>query len=111
MEIPAFLKESLLRLLQMRCSHAILLAVVLVAVYVTTEARYLPTRSQDDRLDRLRELLRDVSYISYVLPVTDLNPGYDVQNFQLNDQWSEITSVFNTFIVQLMHLYSLLKQD
>jgi hypothetical protein len=44
----------------MRCSQAVLLALVLLAVYVTTEARYLPTRSQDDRLDRLRELLRDL---------------------------------------------------
>lgn len=70
----------------MRCSHAVLLALVLVAVCVTTEARYLPTRSQDDRLDRLRELLRDVSYVSCVLPVTGLNPGFDVQKFQLNDQ-------------------------
>ena len=59
---------------QMPRSHAVLLALVLVAVYVTTEARYLPTRSQDDRLDRLRELLKDVSNVSYMLPVTDLNP-------------------------------------
>ena len=81
----------------MRCSHAVLLALVLVAVYVTTEARYLPTRSQDDRLDRLRELLRDVSYVRCVLPVTGLNPGFDVQKFQLNDQWSESTSVFVKF--------------
>ena len=64
---------------------------------MTTEARYLPTRSQDDRLDRLRELLRDVSYVSCVLPVTDLNLGFDVQKFQLNDQWSESTSVFVKF--------------
>jgi hypothetical protein len=68
-----------------------------MAVYVTTEARYLPTRSQDDRLDRLRELLRDVSYVSRVLPVTNLNPGFEVQKFQLNDQWSGITSVFVKF--------------
>ena len=81
----------------MRCIHAVLLAVVLVAVYVTTEARYLPTRSQDDRLDRLRELLRDVSYVSCVLPVTDLNPGFDVQKFQLKDQWPENTSVLVKF--------------
>jgi hypothetical protein len=65
-----------------------------VAVYVTTEARYLPTRSQDDRLDRLRELLRDVSYFSYVLA---LSPGLGVQKFQLNDQCSERTSVFVKF--------------
>jgi hypothetical protein len=81
----------------MRRSHVVLLALVLVAVYVTTEARYLPTRSQDDRLDRLRELLRDVSYVSCVLPDTDLNPGFDVQKFQLKDQWSKSTSVFIKF--------------
>ncbi|XP_069702941.1 uncharacterized protein Proc [Periplaneta americana] len=44
----------------MCCRQAILLALVLVALYAATEARYLPTRSQDDRLDRLRELLRDL---------------------------------------------------
>jgi hypothetical protein len=92
-----FVKESLLRLFQMRCSHAVLLGLVLVAVYVTTEARYLPTRSQDDRLDRLRELLRDVSYFRSLLPITDLIPGLGVQKFQLNDQCSERTSVFVKF--------------
>lgn len=44
----------------MCCRQAVLLALVLVAFYAATEARYLPTRSQDDRLDRLRELLRDL---------------------------------------------------
>ena len=33
---------------------------------VVVGARYLPTRSQTDGLDRLRDLLRDVSYNFYV---------------------------------------------
>jgi hypothetical protein len=53
-------------MLQMCCRQTVLLALVLVTLYVATEARYLPTRSQDDRLDKLRELLRDVSNVSYV---------------------------------------------
>ncbi|KDR11073.1 uncharacterized protein LOC110837415 [Zootermopsis nevadensis] len=44
----------------MCCRQAVLLALMLVVMYAATEARYLPTRSQDDRLDRLRELLRDL---------------------------------------------------
>ena len=74
---------------------------------MTTEARYLPTRSQDDRLDRLRELLRDVSDVSCVSPVTGLNPGFDVQIsgqktflFMLNLEGQEVnlgqTSEINT---------------
>lgn len=54
----------------MCCRQAVLLALLLVALYAATEARYLPTRSQDDRLDRLRELLRDVSNTCYRLSVT-----------------------------------------
>ena len=45
-----------------------MVVVVVVAAFlasestmVTVSARYLPTRSQDDRLQRLRELLKDVS--------------------------------------------------
>ncbi|KAK7789800.1 hypothetical protein R5R35_012983 [Gryllus longicercus] len=39
-----------------------LLLVVLLALHaqVGVDARYLPTRAQDDRLDRLRELIRDL---------------------------------------------------
>lgn len=41
-------------------------AAVVVAPYMMTEARYLPTRGNDDRLTRLKELLTDVSnyYVS-----------------------------------------------
>ncbi|XP_075210682.1 proctolin [Lycorma delicatula] len=35
-------------------------AVLILGALLTVEARYLPTRSQEDRLDRLRELLRDL---------------------------------------------------
>jgi hypothetical protein len=55
----------------MCCRQAVLLALVLVAFYAATEARYLPTRSQDDRLDRLRELLRDVSITNIRLSGAD----------------------------------------
>ena len=51
----------------MCCRQILLVALLLVALYAATEARYLPTRSQDDRLDRLRELLRDVSTSKPVL--------------------------------------------
>ncbi|KAJ9600943.1 hypothetical protein L9F63_000890, partial [Diploptera punctata] len=44
---------------KMCCRQILLVALVLIALYAASEARYLPTRSQDDRLDRLRELLRD----------------------------------------------------
>jgi hypothetical protein len=70
----SLVKEHLLPLFQMCCRQAILLALVLVAFYAATEARYLPTRSQDDRLDRLRELLRDVSNASIRFP------GAEVKN-------------------------------
>lgn len=36
-------------------------AAVVVAPYMMAEARYLPTRGNDDRLTRLKELLTDVS--------------------------------------------------
>jgi len=39
-------------------------AAVVVAPYMMAEARYLPTRGNDDRLTRLKELLTDVS--SYI---------------------------------------------
>ncbi|CAH1406023.1 unnamed protein product [Nezara viridula] len=42
-------------------SVACLLA--LMMVLALTEARYLPTRSQDDRLLRLRQLLKDEFYL------------------------------------------------
>lgn len=43
-------------------------AAVVVAPYMMAEARYLPTRGNDDRLTRLKELLTDVSsYIMYIL--------------------------------------------
>ncbi|XP_065335971.1 uncharacterized protein LOC135936892 [Cloeon dipterum] len=48
--------SSSLRHLLVACA---LLAVVAVLLS-PTEARYLPTRGQDDRLDRLRELLKDL---------------------------------------------------
>nr|UES72890.1 proctolin [Carausius morosus] len=38
----------------------VMLMLLVVCVWAVTEARYLPTRGQDDRLDRLRELLRDL---------------------------------------------------
>lgn len=42
---------------------AVLLAAFLASEYavVMVSGRYLPTRSQDDKLERLRELLKDVS--------------------------------------------------
>ena len=43
---------------------AITLLVVLIAVSCVT-SRWLPTRSQDDRLDKLREMLKDVSKIKW----------------------------------------------
>lgn len=40
----------------------ITLALIFVIVFPTnTDARMLPTRSNEDQLDKLRELLRDVS--------------------------------------------------
>lgn len=33
---------------------------MLSTLILDVQARYLPTRSQEDRLDKLRELLRDV---------------------------------------------------
>lgn len=49
-----------------QCSVRMMITLVIAAfltsqVLVTVSARYLPTRSQDDRLEKLRELLRDVS--------------------------------------------------
>jgi hypothetical protein len=49
--------------------HLLVAACALLALSALTahvDARYLPTRGQDDRLDRLRELLKDVS-ILYIL--------------------------------------------
>lgn len=40
---------------------AITVGLILVIVASKTEARMLPTRSNEDQLDKLRELLRDVS--------------------------------------------------
>ncbi|XP_046388001.1 uncharacterized protein LOC124157375 [Ischnura elegans] len=41
--------------------HALLAALVIIALSNWgAEARYLPTRSQDDRLERLRELIKDL---------------------------------------------------
>ncbi|CAI6352041.1 unnamed protein product [Macrosiphum euphorbiae] len=40
-------------------------AAVVVAPYMMAEARYLPTRGNDDRLTRLKELLTDVSSYMY----------------------------------------------
>ena len=39
----------------------ITLLVVSEMTIVNVNARYLPTRGQDDRIERLRELLKDVS--------------------------------------------------
>ncbi|CAH0771344.1 unnamed protein product [Bemisia tabaci] len=36
---------------------------LLVSTKIPVDARYLPTRSMDDRLNRLRELLRDLSFV------------------------------------------------
>jgi len=38
-------------------------ALAVVVPYMTAEARYLPTRGNDDRLTRLKEMLTDVSNI------------------------------------------------
>jgi Na+-transporting NADH:ubiquinone oxidoreductase subunit NqrC len=55
---------------------------VLIFTFVASQlmtsvsARYLPTRSQEDRLDKLRELLKDVSHklreisAKYIVPST-----------------------------------------
>lgn len=46
-----------------------LLTVILVTLLNdnnTTEARYLPTRSSSDRIDKLKELLKEVSKIRKV---------------------------------------------
>jgi hypothetical protein len=72
-------------LFQMGCRQAVLLALVLVALYVAAEARYLPTRSQDDRLDRLRELLRDVSNDCRRLSLRATMLRLDMQKLQLFD--------------------------
>lgn len=53
-------------------------AAVVVAPYMMAEARYLPTRGNDDRLTRLKELLTDVSNY-YVLP-------FGVKKYILNDK-------------------------
>nr|CAD7408809.1 unnamed protein product [Timema poppensis] len=49
-------------LLDMSYQHAILVVLLLVSLHTRCESRYLPTRSHDNQLDRLRELLRDVSF-------------------------------------------------
>lgn len=45
-----------------------LIAATAVIPYMTAEARYLPTRGNDDRLTRLKELLTDVSDFSVLVP-------------------------------------------
>nr|CAD7264841.1 unnamed protein product [Timema shepardi] len=47
-------------LLDMSYQHAILVVLLLVSLHTRCESRYLPTRSHDNQLDRLRELLRDL---------------------------------------------------
>jgi len=47
------------------------LAVVLMSQMVTVSCRYLPTRSQDDRLEKLRDLLRELMQ----------NPDAGAENF------------------------------
>lgn len=42
----------------------LLLTFVVLNLNQQTEARYLPTRSNGDRLDKLRELLKEVRYTS-----------------------------------------------
>ncbi|XP_066995346.1 uncharacterized protein Proc [Anabrus simplex] len=37
-----------------------LIVVLMVVAVKEGQARYLPTRSQDDRIDRLRDLIRDL---------------------------------------------------
>ncbi|XP_063220575.1 uncharacterized protein LOC134529963 [Bacillus rossius redtenbacheri] len=39
---------------------ALLLVLLLASLWTAAEARYLPTRGQDDQLDRIRELMRYV---------------------------------------------------
>jgi len=47
----------------LRSAIIVILASLVASQLVTSaSARYLPTRSQDDRLDKLRELLKDVSF-------------------------------------------------
>nr|QQW38910.1 proctolin precursor [Lygus hesperus] len=60
---------------------ACLMVVCLVAVFA--EARYLPTRSQDDRLVRLRQLLKDLLENDFddIRPEHQMN-GYDRRMFK-----------------------------
>lgn len=49
-------------MLQMTVRQMTVLSLCMVLLLaVTVDSRYLPTRGQEDRLDRLRDLLRDVS--------------------------------------------------
>lgn len=48
------------------------LLIVIIALIIgqrrsLSEARYLPTRSQEDRLVKLRELLQDVSTLFFII--------------------------------------------
>lgn len=46
---------------------AVVVATIGISIFGTniTEARYLPTRGKTDGLDRLRDLLRDVSFFVF----------------------------------------------
>ncbi|RZF43528.1 hypothetical protein LSTR_LSTR013052 [Laodelphax striatellus] len=51
-------------------------AALVLGALITADARYLPTRrSQDDRLDRLRELLKDVTRIIVDIYIISRNNG------------------------------------
>lgn len=53
-------------MLQMTVRQMTVVSLCLVLLLaVTVDSRYLPTRGQEDRLDRLRDLLRDVSPFSF----------------------------------------------
>lgn len=56
--------------------------VILTLLNDTTEARYLPTRSSSDRVDKLKELLKEVSKIRKVLPI--LNHFILISLFKIN---------------------------
>lgn len=58
------------------------LVLVVAGLFAPAEARYLPTRSQDDRLERLRELLKDVSNLRILnlLLVPKLFPHHTLVN-------------------------------
>nr|CAD7589105.1 unnamed protein product [Timema genevievae] len=58
----------------MSYQHAILVVLLLVSLHTRCESRYLPTRSHDNQLDRLRELLRD-------LLETELDSTHNIVNY------------------------------